>query len=1122
MLKLGVEVDTDGAARGMGKLESVFEKASNAVGIAGGIALGAALVEAIDLSGSRGKLQAQLGVTADESKRIGDVAGKLFANAYGNSMEDVNGAVTAVIRNMDGMKTASSAALEEATGRAITLSEVMGEDVGKTTEAVSQLMRTGLAKNSKDAFDILTRGAQLGVDKSHDLLDTFIEYPVQFKKLGLDANVAMGILNQGLQAGARNSDLVADALKEFSIRAVDGSKLTAKGFDMVGLSGDVMAERISKGGKSAADALALTLKQLRAIPDPVMRSQAAVALFGTQAEDLGDALLAIDPTTAVKSLGKVSGAADAAGKALGETAASRMESFKRSVETNVVHALDIVISGFAKLPNAVQNGLVQFATVATLAAPAIAAIVKLRGAMVSLAATSVVSSFIGKIGSAFDTLRLKTMYAFESFSNAEGATSKFKTAMGGIGSVATKAKTALSGAAGLLGGPWGIALAAGIGAIALFAGRHAEAEERIKGFTDAVKEDSGVLGDNTRAKVVNQLETDGLLKSAQKLGINTKLFTDAALGNKDALAQVNAQLAKNTVTMSNVTGRGATAAKSFTTMSFEAKVLQEALGDTNSELGQSVASYNRTTTAMGKTDKAIDPVVAGNYEISSSADKAAMKTASLTKQLNGFKTLAGDADLAAIDFKESLDRLSTSMGKNNSSLSKRTSLFNTNTAKGRDNTRMVIDAIRAAADHSDKLVKEGKSVDFANKSFAREIGQLRGVLEKMHLSKDAINTLISKYADMARKVNSSTNSIKDRKVRIEVRAGGTLVGYHVQGGTLLKASGGVLPGYTPGRDVHYFRGDNGMNLGLSGGEAIMRPEFTYGVGKQWVDQMNYIARTGGKSAVRKALGTRGANGPGNKKLGGEGMFYAGGGIISQNSVGNTKAIEAMCAKANKLYGIWAGNMGVSISKAFTKMLGIGGPKVQKALAFAKKQAGKPYVWGGVGPGGWDCSGFMGSLWAIIKGKNPYQRYFSTFSFGNSSGPGGFVRNAQSGFKVGVTNAGVGHMAGTLGKTNVESSGSRGVHIGASARGWNNGLFGYHYGLKMDNGGVLPPRSVTTVYNGTNKPEYAIPHRFMKDADSGDVHITINAGMGTNPRELEDAVYKAMKKYKSRNGRSLSV
>lgn len=66
-------------------------------------------------------------------------------------------------------------------------------------------------------------------------------------------------------------------------------------------------------------------------------------------------------------------------------------------------------------------------------------------------------------------------------------------------------------------------------------------------------------------------------------------------------------------------------------------------------------------------------------------------------------------------------------------------------------------------------------------------------------------------------------------------------------------TGGMLPGYTPGRDVHRFYSPTGGVLNLSGGEPIMRPEFGAAVGRQWVDRMNSLARSGGITAVRNAL-----------------------------------------------------------------------------------------------------------------------------------------------------------------------------------------------------------------------------------------------------------------------------
>lgn len=81
------------------------------------------------------------------------------------------------------------------------------------------------------------------------------------------------------------------------------------------------------------------------------------------------------------------------------------------------------------------------------------------------------------------------------------------------------------------------------------------------------------------------------------------------------------------------------------------------------------------------------------------------------------------------------------------------------------------------------------------------------------------------------------------------------------------ASGGILPGYTPGRDPYTFVEPNtGMSIGLSGGEAIMRPEVARAMGGSWVDGVNAAARMGGPRAVQRYLGG-----------------YAGGGVVESIS-----------------------------------------------------------------------------------------------------------------------------------------------------------------------------------------------------------------------------------------------
>lgn len=300
---------------------------------------------ALEQGTSKAKLQGQLGLSDQESAKAGKLAGDLFTANYGDSVAGVNDAIKSVIQNTG--LTLNSIDLKPVTAKVLDLAGTFDQDLGGVTRAVGQSIRTGLAKNATEALDFITRGFQTGADKAEDFLDTLNEYGTQFRKVGIDGKTATGLISQGLKAGARDADIVADAIKEFSIRAVDGSTTTADGFKKLGLNAKSMSEQIAKGGKPAAAGLDTVLDRLRKVKDPVKQSQIAVELFGTQAEDLGKALFALDPSTAVKGLGQVAGAAGKLDQTLGRTPQAAITSFFRNLKQKSVDSIGGVINAFS-------------------------------------------------------------------------------------------------------------------------------------------------------------------------------------------------------------------------------------------------------------------------------------------------------------------------------------------------------------------------------------------------------------------------------------------------------------------------------------------------------------------------------------------------------------------------------------------------------------------------------------------------------------------------------------------------------------------------------------------------------------------------------------------------------
>ena len=230
------------------------------------------------------QIQASTGATAEEMNVLKDVMKNVYADNFGESMEDVADAVALVKQQLGYFET--QAELEQATKQAIALRDVFGYDLNESIRAASAMM-THFSMNSEEAFNLITQGAQSGLDYSGELLDNISEYSVQFAKVGLDAQDMFDIFQAGATTGAWNLDKIGDAVKEFSIRAIDGSNTTIDGFTRLGLNANVMAQKFAQGGDVAKDAFFEVIQKIGAMDDKVQQSIVGVDLFGTMWEDLG-------------------------------------------------------------------------------------------------------------------------------------------------------------------------------------------------------------------------------------------------------------------------------------------------------------------------------------------------------------------------------------------------------------------------------------------------------------------------------------------------------------------------------------------------------------------------------------------------------------------------------------------------------------------------------------------------------------------------------------------------------------------------------------------------------------------------------------------------------------------
>jgi hypothetical protein len=222
------------------------------------------------------------------------------------------------------------------------------------------------------------------------------------------------------------------------------------------------------------------------------------------------------------------------------------------------------------------------------------------------------------------------------------------------------------------------------------------------------------------------------------------------------------------------------------------------------------------------------------------------------------------------------------------------------------------------------------------------------------------------------------------------------------------------------------------------GQATKRQKFAtgggvFGAGTATSDSIPALLSNG--EHVLTAKEVRGAGG--HKAV--EGMRamwsrgYANGGVVLRSLIPSNRRLSLLANAAAS--GVDTASTSVAKIIAKQLMANSVNPGLSGVLNFVRSQVGKPYLWGGVGPGGYDCSGLVSAAINVALGRRPYSRLGSTGSM-----PWSMFTSGPGAFEVGWFKGNPGHTAATVNGTNIESRGGRGVVMGSAARGARDRLF----------------------------------------------------------------------------------
>ncbi|MED4570314.1 phage tail tape measure protein [Brevibacillus agri] len=269
----------DNGSNAAGQMGETFAKASPLIGV---------MVAANDYAEAQRRIQIQTSLTAQQQQQAFQITRQAHLSGLGESMSATSEAYGIMSQTIKNETIKQQQLILQG---ALSAEKYWGAGAMEINKAVTNLTSNFNGLSNTQALDIITYGLKNGMNYADDYLDTLYEYSPQFESLGYSAKQFYGVLEAGKRAGAWNLDKVADAAKEFNIRAKDGSKTTEDAFKALGLNSAKMAKDIAKGGASGVNAWNKTIDALNRVQDPVKRNQLGVALFGTQWEDLTEKVI---------------------------------------------------------------------------------------------------------------------------------------------------------------------------------------------------------------------------------------------------------------------------------------------------------------------------------------------------------------------------------------------------------------------------------------------------------------------------------------------------------------------------------------------------------------------------------------------------------------------------------------------------------------------------------------------------------------------------------------------------------------------------------------------------------------------------------------------------------------
>jgi len=311
----------------------------------------------------------------------------------------------------------------------------------------------------------------------------------------------------------------------------------------------------------------------------------------------------------------------------------------------------------------------------------------------------------------------------------------------------------VSSVTSVMAGPWGLAIAAGVGLLSGWAASQDSATDATDDFSDSIDYQTGALDKNNRTVIAKGLADKHMLETAEALGISTEDMVSALAGQKDAYDRVTDAIGQKmlrTEADKNLGDDYKESVDEFGHAFFGMTVKMFNARDESGQLARAVGEVAKSADGARFTLADMSTGLSHNADLwadyGKEVDESRKALDGIVSSLDILNGRFATGREATIAYEEAVDNATTSIKENGKAVTKHGDAFDTASEKGRANEKTLIDLAKASESMAEARLRDadssGESTSKILADYEKQRTSLYNTARRMGLNEDAANDYV--------------------------------------------------------------------------------------------------------------------------------------------------------------------------------------------------------------------------------------------------------------------------------------------------------------------------------------------------------------------------------------------